>query len=520
MDEENMASEEPKTQVQLEDFYAFWERKFKHSQDHLASLGQQWLPLLPSARPSQWPRIYKAVVLAIGLFTIFAFYSCFIAVPTPIAGLPIDRTPYHSRTYPTKLVRFWQAFSQQLENARPDCSTIEVNGQHDQTKMKFEPMYHQKPRVDQINITMITLFKMREAHHSMVDISRQMAPKLPYIRGTRGIVTIGGGKYNSPLLISLRMLRRSGSRLPVEVFLLSWDEYDSHICEHLLPSLDAKCRILSDIFALAPTHSDTHRYQYKVFAILFSSFEDVFFLDADNFPAFNPDSVLKTEPFVSYGLVTWPDMWAQTSSKYFFEIAEIPTPDITRLSSESGQILFSKRKHGATLLLASYYNYHGPNYYWPLLSQNAWGQGDKETFLHAALALDIPFWDVKTPVWNLGQWVADDNFRHVGMGQHHPEDDFTLSYGDIRNGKTIRPFMLHINFPWKLDPELIIGDEGPTFHPNKTQIRLLGTKEDMIKSFGYDAEARLWEEILLRACEIDAACDKVKAYYENIILRP
>jgi len=339
-------------------------------------------------------------LLLLGVILFYFFFDLrgveqHVLPSTSIASLPIDTVPLSARTYSPELVSFWKAFSEQLENARPKCDAIAVNGGHHMSKMDYEPMYHHKPRVDYIDLDTDTLYNMRQSHHYMVNATRHFAHELPYDRETQGIVTTGGGKYSSPLLISLRMLRKTGSKLPVEVFIPTLDEYDSKLCESLLPPLNAKCRILSDVFALIPSNDTINSYQYKVFAILFSSFEDVFFLDADNFPAFNPDSILITEPFNSTGLVTWPDMWAQTSSKQFFEIADVPIPPVTRLSSESGQVLYSKKKQSASLLLATYYNYYGPDHYWPLLSQNAWGQGDKETFLHAALVLNMSFWDVK-----------------------------------------------------------------------------------------------------------------------------
>jgi alpha 1,2-mannosyltransferase len=482
------------------------------------------LPRLPKLWPTHWSRLLKPTG---ALFILSFLYLCYSRnsasfatdeVTSAQSRLSLDTTPTHARTYPVQLIRFWISFVQHLEAARPDCEEIAVDGNMDIAKMNFEPMYHRKPRVNYINMNQEDMAAMRISHRYMAEISRKMAAELPYTRGSRGIVTTAGGTYTSPLLVSLRMLRRSGSKLPVEVFVSSWAEYDANMCEHMLPPLNARCRILSDMFSLTPAADVISHYQYKVFSILFSSFEDVFFLDADSFPAFNPDSILQTDPFKSIGLVTWPDMFAQSSSRCFFEIAEVPIPPVSRYSTESGQILYSKRKHGASLLLATYYNYYGPDYYYRLQSQNAWGQGDKETFLHAAIALNMSFYDVKTPTWNVGQWVDDGNFRHVGMGQHHPADDFSISNGQVQAGQRIRPFLMHNNWPWKLDPSSIMNDDGPTKHPNGTYWRLWGTKDDIVDAFGYDAEAAMWEELLLRACEIDVSCDKLKTYYKTVIL--
>jgi alpha 1,2-mannosyltransferase len=66
------------------------------------------------------------------------------------------------------------------------------------------------------------------------------------------------------------MLRRTGTTLPVEVFLGSPDEYEELVCDIILPSLNAKCIILSILIPFSLKH-----YRLKTFAILFSSFESV-----------------------------------------------------------------------------------------------------------------------------------------------------------------------------------------------------------------------------------------------------
>ena len=130
----------------------------------------------------------------------------------------------------------------------------------------------------------------------------------------------------------------------------------------------------------------------------------------------------------------------------------------------------------------------------------------------------MPFYDVKTALWNVGQWESESHFRHVGMAQHHPGDEYSLSQGMVNAGQKIRSFVMHNNYPWKLDPQRIMEEEPPTRHPNGSYWRLWGTKEDIIESFGYDAERAMWEELMLRACEIDVNCDRIKEYYKHLFV--
>jgi alpha 1,2-mannosyltransferase len=486
-------------------------RRLKHTG---ASLRRAWqkAPQVCSALSCRISRLkVVACLLALsGLFLISRNRICSIENEGDID--PIDTT------FPPKLVEFWTTFAGHLETARPGCGPIEVDGGMDTSLAKFEMQYLRKPRVDYIRLSEQDLEAMQASHEYMADVSRNMAKQIPYQSGARGVVTTAGGRYTSPMMVSLRMLRRVGSELPVEVFVPSWAEYDNGLCEHILPRLGATCRILSEMLSMTPALDSVSHYQYKVFAILFSSFEDVFFLDADCFPVVNPDSVMTTEPFRSLGLVTWPDMWAQTSSHFFFDIAGVATPPVDRFSTEAGQLVYSKQKHGASLLLATYYNYYGPDYYYGLQSQNAWGQGDKETFLHAALALNLTFYDVKTETWNVGRWTSNDDFRHVGMAQYHPGDEYSLTMGQRQAGHKVRPFLMHNNFPWKLDAAVILADRGPTKAPDGSYWRLWGTKEDIVDSFGYDAEKAMWEELMAWACEMDQNCDKAKEYYRAVFV--
>ncbi|KAH0050165.1 nucleotide-diphospho-sugar transferase, partial [Aureobasidium melanogenum] len=193
------------------------------------------------------------------------------------------------------------------------------------------------------------------------------------------------------------MLRRSGSDLPVQVFVADESEYEDKLCQDYLPKLGAECLILSDfIQGFEVTH-----YQLKSLAMLLSSFEHVLYLDSDSIPLLRPETELfAAEPYTSTGLVIWPDFWISTESPSFYDVAEIGTmpPNLPKSSSEAGQLLINKRKHLKTLLLANYYNIYGPDFYYPLLSQGALGQGDKETFMAAAMVLNSSYYRVKTGV--------------------------------------------------------------------------------------------------------------------------
>lgn len=361
---------------------------------------------------------------------------------------------------------------------------------------------------------------MRKAHQGFVQEIVKEEVALPYVAGTRGLVTTAGGVYLPIAVISLRMIRQSGSTLPMEVFLASRAEYDHKVCEELFPSLNARCVVLEDIFKSAGVSVKVEKYQFKSMSIMLSSFEEVLFLDSDAFSVFSPDKLFETEPFKSTGLVLWPDFWYPSESPLFFDIADIEMPSLSEKSStESGQIMFSKAKHSDSIMLSGYYNLYGPDYYYPLQSQGAPGEGDKETFGWAALAMGKSLYAVKAKVVALGHHTADGQFRGSAMGQHDPEEDYHLSNTSSKTGKSKTPriFFIHANFP-KFDPAVIfdypLDNPGPTKDTDGKVMRPWNIADSSISpsALGYDIERVFWTQILITACADETKFESWKQY--------
>ncbi|KAE8448957.1 hypothetical protein EG329_008753 [Mollisiaceae sp. DMI_Dod_QoI] len=323
----------------------------------------------------------------------------------------------------------------------------------------------------------------------------------------QGVVTVGGGEYFGPAIIGLHMLRKTGCTLPVEIFVADASEYEPSICEDYLPKYGARCLILSDFLhngSTVPTFEVTH-YQLKSLAMLFSSFAEILYLDSDSIPLFNPSTELfSTEPYKSNGLVIWPDFWISTESPLFYTIAGLHSfpSNLPKTSSEAGQILFNKKTHLKTLLLAIYYNIYGPDTYYPLLSQGVLGQGDKETFMAAALVAGESYYRVKTGVASIGRNDGKE-FRGSGMIQHHPHDDFLRQASNNENGSEIlvRPAFMHANTP-KMNAGHLV-DEGDLFSIHRERLRLWGSREEQEKLFGVDLEKVVWGLLVETGCELE-----------------
>ncbi|KAJ9664562.1 mannosyltransferase [Neophaeococcomyces mojaviensis] len=450
-----------------------------------------------------------------------------------------SRITYYTRPRSSLLPdqgKFWQSFKKDLDEYGPKVYPL-IHPEDTNLGISFNASDH-RTRPDHLMMSIPQWEAMHKSHSSFVEKIRAQEYHLPYNASTRGIVTTAGGPYLPVALVSIRMLRESGSNLPVEVFLSDWKEFDPIICGKILPALNAKCLILQDIFdydhsTKKAKSGGIDKYQYKIMAILFSSFEDVLFLDSDCFPIHDPESLFLSEPFASTGLVLWPDFWFPSESPLFFEIASIqPPPIYTRASTEAGEILYSKRKHELSLLLAAYYNYYGPKFFYPLQSQGAPGEGDKETFLWSAVALDAPFYTVKQRVHALGYTTKSDGWKGSAMAQFDPMQDLNAD-GAPKDEKTMypRPFFAHVNFP-KLDPGQIFeaesfGATGPTRDSDGTIRRVWHENEDdAVRFFGFDLERTVWRVVKDVACEYEGdfvswkrkknICKKAQEYWNAV----
>ena len=427
-------------------------------------------------------------------------------------------------------ISFWREFEKILAASKPKCNPPKRKGKAEAQGFNLEK---ELEREDLMSMPKEDVQKMKAAHEKIVHALEKDALELPYTSDTRGLVSTAGGRYLPVFVISLRMLRRQGTSLPMEVFLADDDEYEQEICNKVLPKLNAKCVVLSKILEAVPHETEISHYQYKVFAMLFSSFEDVLFLDSDAFPIRDAEQLFTSEPFPSYGMVTWPDFWASSASPLLYEISGQPVPRMDlRQSTESGELLLAKKTHSRSLLLATYYNYYGPKLYYPLFSQGAPGEGDKETFIAAATALNESFYQTSESVRPVGHTKQSNNqFAGTAMVQHDPIEDYRLTsqnlwrIKDTSVAKAPRPFFLHCNFPRPNPIDVFMHKEHTKAKDGSWQ-RTMTNGEKLMTGFDYDVEKDLWEEVRWVSCELEHSfksfqgshdiCKNATAYYEGM----
>ncbi|EUC46171.1 glycosyltransferase family 71 protein [Bipolaris oryzae ATCC 44560] len=488
----------------------------------------------------------RLLVLPVFLFICGAFfffprqYHGSAAIHIPI--LTGKNLTAASSTFDKSVQEFWSDLATALVDAQPQCEPLQLDDEGFDDIVKFKPLEPHRTHPDRlVNFTKNEELALFRAHYTMRSSAKELASKVPFAQGTTGIVTTANAMYMPIFLVSLRLLRKTGCDLPMEVFIDDWSKYDATVCETVLPSLNARCVVLSNIYETAANAKPPSHYQYKAFAILFSSFQHVLFLDSDAFPSQDPKGLFSVAPYTTHGLVTWPDFWAQTISAHFYHIAAIPeVPSQSRLSTESGQLLMNKDLHRETLLMMVYYNYYGPDFYYILFSQGAPGAGDKETFTQAALAVGLPFYQVRTTPMALGRFLngtyegtaiaqADPrlDYQYLPPMRNHIHDQALWQDKDLvsqsqRNkprtapSKPI-PLFIHQN-NLKLDPAYVLNDKRP-FDMEGHSHRLWGKKEDMQKQLGYDVEQRMWEVVVEEGCREDARgekCRKLRGWYRDV----
>ncbi|ODV77799.1 glycosyltransferase family 71 protein [Suhomyces tanzawaensis NRRL Y-17324] len=289
-----------------------------------------------------------------------------------------------------------------------------------------------------------------------------------YKKNSRGIVLIGGGWYSWLSYLSLVSLRETGSKLPVEFILPTFHDYEQEydFCHNVLPKLDASCVVVAEKLGTAVTRKWLFgSYQYKALAIIASTFQHVILLDSDNILVKNPDSIFTSTVYKKHGLITWPDYWKRTISPFFYSVAglrvneklrtrydrfplitpvavneteqlQVPYHDldgaIPDLSTESGQLIVNKKTHGKALLVALYYNVFGPGYFYKLFSLGELGEGDKDTFVTAAMVVRKPHYQVKSYIRTVG-YNDDSSFHGLGMGQKDPIMDYNVFTAEMKN---------------------------------------------------------------------------------------
>ncbi|KAI3406037.2 hypothetical protein KGF56_001256 [Candida oxycetoniae] len=349
-------------------------------------------------------------------------------------------------------------------------------------------------------------------------------PEWSKYHGSSGYVLIGGGKYSWLSYLVIKQIRATGAKLPIELFLASKDDYEETFCTHIQSKYNARCNVFdTELAKQLQEKFNIGGYQYKMLALLSSQFENVFYIDSDNFPTKNIDYIFDSELYKKNNLILWPDAWARTTNPKFYEIAEVEVkenklryskydikqaggeenlqpfskytfadswfhdfegtlPDPT---SETGMLVINKTSHLKTLLLCLYYNVFGPNFYYPILTQGSAGEGDKETFIAAATVMKEPWHQTLKQF----QWVgyhskATDSFTSKALGHFDP-----VQANDKPQPDNVDIVFMHLSYP-KFYPNWLVDNNDLIYKDSDEHIRMYSAID---KNVGYDFDLRIFQ---------------------------
>lgn len=351
---------------------------------------------------------------------------------------------------------WWVEFFMRLESTRVQASPLRFDGRARADNWKPDVDYE---RPDLLKLNDKDFAYLQASHAAFMEQLPLFAQHLPYDANTTGIVTTAGARSFGQALTMTLMARQSGSHLPIQIVLDSSAPWIDLLCSQTLPSLNATCVHMDDLWAGLDSYNlKFERFQWKFISIIASTFQNVLFLDADCLPVFKPDPIFApgAEPFTSYGFITWPDYWTQSASPQFYKIAGVEAPTLqSRASSESGMMIYDKSRHADTLLLAAYYNYNGPEHFYAMFTQHGPGEGDKESFLAAAIVLDSlrkkkqyeeptgwmksgvgvkkGHWDIKKLPMSHGR--SGKTWRGMFMQQMDPMEDYRVVMAAVEQAK-------------------------------------------------------------------------------------
>jgi len=263
---------------------------------------------------------------------------------------------------------------------------------------------------------------VHEAHHVLLErYCSTLIPSRKVWSRERGVVIAGGGlRYLPSVWVGVNILRDTGCTLPVQLWYLGEVECDPFI-SRLLEPLGVELIDARKIAANHPTRI-LCGWELKIFATLYSDFEEVLFMDADNAPTTNVEYLWDHPRYKEAGSVFWPDYPCWELKADVWSILGIPkmvSKARGERAFESGQYLINKSKCARELQLALWYAEHSD-----FVFRHVYG--DKECFHLAWRKLETEYaMPTEGPGWNEHTIVQYDLDGKI-IFQHRCQDKWRL----------------------------------------------------------------------------------------------
>lgn len=253
----------------------------------------------------------------------------------------------------------------------------------------------------------------------------KVIPEYKNTKLKRGVVVCAGDDHFISAFILVKSLVDMNPNVNIEWFYVGNELYDFQIKEISKISNVKLIDCLINQPKWFPNKiEDKHLrgYMIKPYSLMMSEFEEIIFIDADNFPLNNPEVLLECNQYKKNGNLFWPDfkftnnndmnkmILPQTDKIFSWFNVENPSDKGLRLT-ESGQMLINKRICWNGLCLAYYMNYNHDFFYQLAL-------GDKDLYYLAFSILKIPYELCK---YNPDALGSSDNRKMDSIAQRHPE---------------------------------------------------------------------------------------------------
>ncbi len=222
----------------------------------------------------------------------------------------------------------------------------------------------------------------------------------------RGIVLCAGGPIHlANAYVCLKFLR-TFTDLPIELFYADPAEMPDAV-QYLLGQdfapitlTDISSRKLREEQTFLPIHN-FRGCQIKPFALLYSSFEEIFYIDVDNIPLQSPVPLFTSAEYLQTGALFWQDLAiTKSTTEELFQVFGVTAETLKRdLEFESGQLVIDKRRCWKALLTVCLANSDVENFREYCYNHTL---GDKDTFRLAFQFAYQPYYLVQQPALQVG----------------------------------------------------------------------------------------------------------------------
>jgi hypothetical protein len=233
----------------------------------------------------------------------------------------------------------------------------------------------------------------------------------------RGVVICaGGGKYLPSAWVLIRMLRRLGCDLPIQIWYRGEEERNDS-WQELVRLYGVAC-IDAEAVRRRHPHLALGGWELKPYAILHSPFREVLLLDADNVPVRDPAYLFDSPEYRQTGAMFWPDGCRMSPSDPCWAAFGVAYRD--ERNFESGQLLVDKARCWRALNLCDWYNQHSYFFYRVVY-------GDKDTFRFAWHRLGQRFAMPAQEMGSLASTILQYDADGELIFQHRFGDKWSLS---------------------------------------------------------------------------------------------